>query len=220
MPLKVLTHDLYGHSTPKVARDLLGKLLVRTLGRRRIVGRIVETEAYPAKGDPACHAARGKSKSNAAMFGPPGRAYVYPIHSRHCFNVVTEADGIGAAVLIRAVEPLEGIDLMQKHRQREKPLELARGPARLCEAFAIDRQLDHWNLATGRQLWLADNGTAFADHNVCSSPRIGVTSANELHLRYFRADCPYVSGPQWLNRNKTLDVIKPSRVKIGCGGQI
>ena len=69
IPLKLLTHDFYGRSTPKVARDLLGKLLVRTLGRRRIVGRIVETEAYPAKGDPACHAARGKSKSNAAMFG-------------------------------------------------------------------------------------------------------------------------------------------------------
>ena len=120
MPLKLLTHDFYGRSTPKVARDLLGKLLVRTLGRRRLVGRIVEVEAYLAKSDPACHAARGRTKSNTAMFGRPGRAYVYPIHSRHCFNIVTEADGVGTAVLIRAVEPIEGIKLMMEHRHRDK----------------------------------------------------------------------------------------------------
>ena len=92
------------------------------------------------------------------MFGPPGRAYVYPIHSRHCFNVVTGADGAGTAVLIRAVEPIDGIDLMQAYRQREKRLELARGPGRLCQAFAIDRRLDHWNLTLGRTLWLAAAG--------------------------------------------------------------
>lgn len=132
---------------------------MRTLSRRRIV----ETEAYLAKGDPACQAARGRTKSNAAMFVPPGRAYVYPIHSRHCLNVVTGADGVGTAVLIRAVEPIEGIDLMQKHRQRDKRLELARSPGRLCQDFAIDRQFDDWNLAKSRQLWLADDGTQFDD---------------------------------------------------------
>ena len=92
-------YDFFARSTPQVARELIGKLLVRTLNRRRLIGRIVETEAYLAKGDPASHAARGKTKSNAAMFGRPGRAYVYPIHSLHCFNAVTGAGG-GLLMLI------------------------------------------------------------------------------------------------------------------------
>ncbi len=200
MPLKVLPLDCYGRSTQTVARELLGKLLVRTLNRRRLIGRIVETEAYLAKGDIACHAARGRTKSNAAMFGPPGRAYVYPIHSRHCFNIVTEADGVGAAVLIRAVEPIEGIDLMQEHRDRDRRLELTRGPGRLCQAFAIDRHFDHWNLTKGRQLWLADDGTQFDEKDAGTSTRIGVTSGRELPLRFFLRDCPYVSGPQRLKQ--------------------
>ena len=194
IPLKLLTHDFYGRSTPKVARDLLGKLLVRTLGRRRLVGRIVEVEAYLAKSDPACHAARGRTKSNTAMFGRPGRAYVYPIHSRHCFNIVTEADGVGTAVLIRAVEPIEGIELMKEHRHRDKRLELARGPGCLCQAFGIDRHFDHWNLTKGRQLWLANDGTQLDEKDAGTSTRIGVTSAKELQLRFFLRDCPYVSG--------------------------
>ena len=200
MPSKVLMHDFYGRSSPTVARDLIGKLLVRTLDRRRLTGRIVETEAYLAEGDPACHAARGKTKSNAAMFGPPGRAYVYPIHSRHCFNVVTGADGAGTAVLIRAVEPIDGIDLMQAYRQREKRLELARGPGRLCQAFAIDRRLDHWNLTLGRTLWLADDGVRFEDNAVATSTRVGVTSGKEHPLRFYPRSCPHVSGPRRLNR--------------------
>jgi DNA-3-methyladenine glycosylase len=200
MPFEVLPLDFYGCSTQTVARELLGKLLVRTLSRRRLIGRIVETEAYLAKGDTACHAARGRTKSNAAMFGPPGRAYVYPIHSRHCFNIVTEADGVGAAVLIRAVEPIEGIDLMQEHRDRDRRLELTRGPGRLCQAFAIDRHFDHWNLTKGRQLWLADDGTQFDEKDAGISTRIGVTSGRELPLRFFLRDCPYVSGPQRLKQ--------------------
>jgi len=200
MPLKVLTPDFYGRSTPKVARDLMGKLLVRTLSRRRLIGRIVEAEAYLAKSDPACHAARGRTKSNAAMFGPPGRAYVYPIHSRHCFNVVTGANGVGTAALIRAVEPIEGIEFMQEHRHQDRRLELGRGPGRLCQAFAIDRHFDHWNLTKGRQLWLADDGTQFDKKDSGTSTRIGVTTAKELPLRFFLRDCPYVSGPRRLKQ--------------------
>ena len=200
MPLKVLTPDFYGRSTPKVARDLMGKLLVRTLSRRRLIGRIVEAEAYLAKSDPACHAARGRTKSNAAMFGPPGRAYVYPIHSRHCFNVVTGANGVGTAALIRAVEPIEGIEFMQAHRHQDRRLELGRGPGRLCQAFAIDRHFDHCNLTKGRQLWLADDGTQFDKRDSGTSTRIGVTTAKELPLRFFLRDCPYVSGPRRLKQ--------------------
>ena len=136
MPSKVLMHDFYVRSSPTVARELIGKLLVRTLDRRRLTGRIVETEAYLAEGDPACHAARGKTKSNAAMFGPPGRAYVYPIHSRHCFNVVTGADGTGTAVLIRAIEPIDGINLMKAYRQRENWPEARAASAKLSPSTA------------------------------------------------------------------------------------
>ena len=200
MPLKVLTPDFYGRSTQTVARELLGKLLVRTLSRRRLIGRIVEAEAYLAKGDPACPAARGRTKSNAAMFGLPGRAYVYPIHSRHCFNVVTGANGVGTAALIRAVEPIEGIEFMQEHRHQDRRIELGRGPGRLCQAFAIARHFDHWNLTKGRQLWLADDGTQFDKKDSGTSTRIGVTSGRELPLRFFLRDCPYVSGPQRLKQ--------------------
>ena len=94
-------------------------------------GRIVEVEAYLAQQDSACHASRGATRGNRAMFGPPGRAYVYPIHSRYCFNVVTQAPGIPSAVLIRALEPLDGLPLMERRRRRQKPLELARSRSAL-----------------------------------------------------------------------------------------
>ena len=199
MPLKLLPLSFYRNSTQIVARKLLGKLLVRPITRRRLIGRIVEVEAYLANSDPASHAARGKTKSNAAMFGPAGRAYVYPIHSNHCFNVVTGADGTGTAVLIRALEPVNGIDVMQEQRNREKSLELTRGPGRLCQAFAIDRQLDHWNLTKGRQLWVDDDGIRFADKDISTSIRIGVSSGTQLPLRFLLRDCPYVSGNRRLN---------------------
>jgi DNA-3-methyladenine glycosylase len=191
----VLPAEFYCRDTERVAHDLLGKLLVRCSREGVTSGSIVEVEAYLHEDDPACHAARGCTPSNRALFGPPGRAYVYPIHSRYCLNAVTRERGVACAVLIRAVEPLDGVALMQRRRNRESLFELARGPARLCEAFAVDRRLDHWDLTRGKRLWICEaSGAGLCDQEISQSVRIGVTSAHHLPLRYFVTGSPYVSG--------------------------
>ena len=195
--LTPLPVSFYDRDAVRVAQELLGKLLVRQSPGGRTVGRIVETEAYLAQGDPACHATRGMTRKNASMFGPPGRAYVYAIHARWCFNVVVQPRQVASAVLIRAVEPLDGVPLMQQRRGRVKPAELTRGPARLCEAFDIDRRLDGWQLGAGRRLWIAEgHPTWLSPNHIGCSPRIGVTSAAERHLRFYVRDNPHVSGPK------------------------
>ena len=187
----------YNRQAVQVARDLLGRLLVRQARGGLTVGRIVEAEAYLACGDPACHSARGQTRKNLSMFGPPGRAYVYPIHARWCFNVVSEPKRVASAVLVRAVEPLEGVSLMQRRRRVDKLTDLARGPARLCEAFQIDRRLDSWNLGRGRRLWIAaDHQPEVREADIGCSPRIGVTSGHDLPLRFYLRGNPYVSGPK------------------------
>ena len=182
---KPLPRDFFDRDPLAVARALLGKQLIRREGGIHARGRIVETEAYLAANDPACHASRGKTPRNAMMFSRPGLAYVYAIHSRYCLNVVTEPEGVPSAILIRAVEPIEGIEQMQHRRGRQSLLELARGPARLCEAFGIGRELNGWDLTKGKLLWIADD-PAFdtSEHEVFTSPRIGVTSGHELPLRF------------------------------------
>src|SRR5262249_13197076 len=151
-------------------------------------GRIVEVEAYLAQRDPACHAARGMTRRNASMFGPPGRAYVYMIHSRWCLNTVTEAEGVPSAVLIRAMEPLHRIDLMQQRRGTEALRDLARGPARLCEALAIDRTYDGWDLTAGRELWISSATDQNGERvRIARSGRIGISSAQQRLLRFFMA---------------------------------
>jgi DNA-3-methyladenine glycosylase len=194
-----LERRFYDRDPVEVARAVLGKILLRETDDGLVAGRIVETEAYLASDDSACHAARGKTRKNASMFGPPGHAYVYPIHSRHCFNIVTEAEDVASAVLVRAIQPLIGIERMQQRRGQLAERELASGPAKLCEALALDRGLDGWDLTRGQTLWVADDGT----REICSpeigrSARIGVTSAEHLLLRFFLRDCPYVSGPKRL----------------------
>jgi DNA-3-methyladenine glycosylase len=197
--MSVLSSDFYQRDTTRVAQDLLGKRLVRRTREGTTAGRIVEVEAYLPDNDPACHAARGHKRTNAAMFGPAGRAYVYPIHSRYCFNTVTQPRGRACAVLIRAVEPIEGIALMQQRRGCTALVDLARGPARLCQALAIDRRLDHWDLTRGHRLWI-DDDYAPTPWNVGISVRIGVTSGQQMPLRYYFIDCQFVSGPRGLNR--------------------
>jgi DNA-3-methyladenine glycosylase len=158
-------------------------------------GRIVETEAYLAEDDPACHAYRGKNRKNATMFGPAGRLYVYCIHARYCLNAVTEQQDVGSAVLIRAVEPTLGIELMRHRRQRQALRDLSRGPARLCEAFDVDRQFDGWNLLRGTRIWIADaDRVRYGKDEIGVSTRIGVTSAHDRELRFFVRGNLFVSG--------------------------
>ena len=195
MTQRPLTRAFYNRDVSQVARELLGKRLIRETSDGLVAGRIVEVEAYLAAGDSACHAARGETKRNAAMFGPPGRAYVYAIHSRWCLNTVTEPAGTPSAVLIRALEPLSGIEFMAARRGTDKLLDLARGPARLCEALDLDREQNGWDLTLGEKLWIArDSKFRVTKDQIVVSPRIGVTSAHHLPLRFYLAGSRFVSG--------------------------
>ena len=194
---KPLPREFYDRDPAAVARELLGKRLIRASEEGLTAGRIVEVEAYLAEGDAASHSHRGLKRRNASMFGPPGCAYVYSIHARWCVNAVTESEGVGSAVLIRAVEPLEGLALMRQRRGMDEPRMLTRGPARLCEAFAIDKELDGWDLTRGRRLWIVeDDSLRPGDIEIATSPRIGVSGAEDLPLRFSAV------GNQFVSRNR------------------
>ena len=160
-------------------------------------GRIVETEAYlPA--DPACHAFPGKSARNATLFGPPHHSYVYLIYgTSFCFNLSSEPAGTGAGVLVRALEPLWGVPLMQSRRGDLDVRNLCRGPGRLCAALAIDRTFDGIDILTHRELWLGER-QGFAPR-IRRSRRIGIARAAARRLRFYEAGSPYVSGPARLS---------------------
>ncbi len=200
---EALPQSFYNRDVALVARELLGKIVFRRSREGLCAGRIVETEAYLACDDPASHSFRGRTRKNATMFGPPGFAYVYPIHSRYCLNAVTEARGRASAVLIRALEPLAGIETMQQRRGTGKLHDLCRGPARLCEAIAVDRSLDGWNMTRGARLWISiDVSLASRRFRITTSPRIGVTSAHDSPLRFFIDGSPFVSGLKRLHRTR------------------
>lgn len=201
---ELLSRDFFARDTRRVARELLGKWLCSRIGQHLTAGIIIETEAYLPEGDSASHAATGQTPRNEAMFLEPGRAYVYAIHSRFCFNVVTEPSGIGAAVLIRALEPKIGLDLMLQRRsgRRSAPptmRDYCSGPAKLCEALGIDRRFDRLDLTLGRQLWIAESSTGRGTSvPIKTTKRIGVTSAEELCLRFVWTAHPGASGPKSL----------------------
>ena len=195
----LLDESFYARDPAVVARELIGKRLLRRSVDGLCGGIIVETEAYLAANDPASHSFRGRTRKNRTMFGRAGLLYVYPIHARHCLNAVTETRGVASAVLIRAIEPLVGIEQMRQRRssgdRAPEPRDLTRGPARLCEALAVDRTLDGWNLTRGSRIWIeAHDEDRIEESEIATSPRIGVTSAHDLELRFFRKGCEFVSG--------------------------
>jgi DNA-3-methyladenine glycosylase len=184
----------YSRDTRLVARDLLGRDLISTIGGRRCVVRIVETEAYLGPHDPASHAAGGhRSRRNESMYGPPGLAYVYFTYGMHwCLNVVTERAGFPAAVLLRAGEPVLGLGTMRRRRRIESPVLLASGPARLTQALGITRALDGHRL-TRPPLWIAA-GEPVPKLRLAESPRIGIRRAAGWRLRFYERGNPCVSG--------------------------
>jgi len=179
-----LPRSFYEQATVDVARQLVGKYLIRKHPDGITAGRIVETEAYVGPEDKACHASRGKTPRTEVMFGPAGHAYVYFIYGFHnMLNIVTEPDGFPAAVLIRAVEPTEGIALMQTRRKLDGIRQLASGPGKLCDAFAIDRSLNGADVC-GDVIYLEDRNEPA--EQIISRPRIGVDYAGKWKHKPWR----------------------------------
>lgn len=187
--------------TIALARFLLGKLVVRETPEGRMSGRIVESEAYPQR-DPAAHHFRGPTPRNRSMFLQRGHAYVYFSYGNHfMLNVSAEIEGVGGGVLIRALEPLEGIELMQRNRGTTRVLDLARGPGRLAQALRIDRSLDGVDLCASGPLWLGKVERApKGELKIARSPRIGITRAARRLLRFYERGSPFVSGSARLRK--------------------
>jgi DNA-3-methyladenine glycosylase len=201
--LVVLKTAFFNRDPRRVARSLLGKLLIRKNPHGILAGRIVETEAYLGEGDAAAHSAAGRTPRNAVLFGPPGYAYVYFIYGNHyCLNVSCLPDGIAGGVLFRAMEPVAGVEQMAEARGIEKKSDLnevsllrkiSSGPGRLCEAMGVTRARDNAKnfVSPGSDLQLTDDG--YRVRNVTVTPRIGIVKSAGQLLRYFIAESSFVS---------------------------
>jgi len=198
---RALIRAFFERDPRRVGKELLGKLLVQRSDNQLRVGRIVETEAYLGKNDPAAHSASGRTARNAVIFGPPGFAYVYFIYGRYfCLNVSCLPDGEAGGVLFRALEPVIGIEamaeargLMDKSLGRKQVRLLTNGPSRLAQALGITR-IDHNGIDltdSAGKLWLGDDG--FRPRRIRSTPRVGITKAVKRRLRYLIEGNPFVS---------------------------
>ena len=206
-PLKFrrLTRKELPVDTLELARFLIGKVVIHDLPEGRLSGRIVEAEGYPP-GDPAGHHFRGPTPRNRSLFLRHGHVYVYFNYGMHfMLNISSERAGVGGGVLIRALEPLEGIDLMRRHRKSTELRDLTRGPGRLAAALRIDRSLDGLDLFSRGPLWLAEivrakpSGRAGAKETaVAATLRIGITRAADKLFRFYERGSPFVSGPKRL----------------------
>ena len=191
---RALPMSFYDRPTEQVARDLLGAVLECTTPLGTASGRIVETEAYLGPDDPACHAVAGLTERTRNLHGPPGIAYVYFIYGVHwCFNAVTREEGHGSAVLVRAVEPIAGVNLMRERRGNvRRDVDLTNGPGKLCQALGIDGAMDGTRLTQPPLRILA--APPVEDGDVEITPRIGITRAADWPLRWLVRGSPYVSA--------------------------
>lgn len=194
--LRPLPREFYARPALRVARALLGRVLVHDAPEGRAAGRIVEVEAYRGAGDPASHAFRGPTPRNRVMFGEPGHAYVYFTYGmHHCLNVVCEPTGIAAAVLIRAFEPLVGAETMRARRGVEESVRLGRGPGCVAQALGLERAHDGLDL-TGGPLFIAEAPRELASYRIVAGPRIGIRVGLEREWRFWLAEHPCVSAPR------------------------
>lgn len=193
-----LARSFFNAPPEDVSRRLLGKLLVRSSGKMRLAGRIVETEAYLGEHDPAAHAASGRTARNAVLYGPPGHAYVYSIYGLHyCLNVSCLPEGLPGCVLIRALDPMEGLDAMRANRRMTgdfAPRLLTSGPGKLCQALGITRAADNGADLTDSRSTLGMYQDDFTCGEIRITPRIGIGKAADLPLRFFLAGNGCVSA--------------------------
>ena len=181
---------------------MLGRVLVYESAAGRIAGRVVEVEAYRGADDAASHAHRGRTARNAVMFGPPGHAYVYFTYGmHHCLNLVTEPRGSAAAVLVRALEPLDGLALMSKRRRGAERPRLARGPGNVARALGLTREHDGLDLTRG-PLWISSRRPDRGGFRIARSPRIGIRRATDRTWRFYLAEHPCVSAPRRARRGR------------------
>lgn len=191
--MKRLEKSFYLNDTITVSKNLLGKNLCHQTEKGLITAKIVETEAYLSEDDPACHAYKKLTPRNANMFEEGGISYVYIIYGYYfCFNVVTGKKGKGEAVLIRAVEPVSGIDIMKEYRDVAKEKDLTNGPGKLCLAMNINKSDNGLDLINGNKLYITDNET-ISDQDIVTTTRIGLTQGVDLPLRYYIRYNKYVS---------------------------
>ena len=186
-----LPRSFFERYTPLVAKELLGMRLVRVDGGERLAGMIVETEAYRGRRDPASHAFRGKTRRNEVMFGPAGHAYVYFTMGAHfCLNITTEGEGTAGAVLVRAIQPFEGIERMEKNRGVKEVVRLASGPGNLTRALRIDRSLNGEDMISSRRLWIE---TGRKIRKIGVSSRVGIGTGTSFGWRFYSRENPSVS---------------------------
>lgn len=189
----ILPRTFYEKNTVRVAKELLGKVLVRRLGSMRLEGIIVETEAYRGHDDAGSHAYRGQTKRNQVMFGEPGHAYVYFTYGMHyCLNVTTEPIGQPGAVLVRAVQPIRGVSEMMSLRGTQHVEDLTNGPAKLTQAFAVTKTLNGHDLTSGRKLYIAELSSP-EPCSLASGTRIGIKAGAEKPWRFFAKGNSFVS---------------------------
>lgn len=201
---KLLPRSFYIHPPDEVSRNLLGKLITHKLDGERLTGRIVEVEAYFGIDDPASHSFIGKTERNAVLFGPPGVAYVYFIYGMYyCLNVSCEPDGQAGGILIRALEPVEGLDTMARLRKlpaNAKPQLLTSGPGRLCQALGITRAIHNGIDVTKKTSELQFTDDGYKPEAILATPRIGITKAADRPHRFIIAGNKFVSGKRAENQ--------------------
>lgn len=192
--MNILNTSFYSHSTVEVAQKLLGKILVHEVNGNRIAGIIVETEAYVSLNDPASHAFKGQTPRNAPLFGPVGHSYVYFVYGIHfCFNIVAKDESEPAGgILIRALEPTEGIDRMMLNRKNDRLRDLTNGPGRLTQALEIGKKQNGLGLIKENSLYVED-APAVPHSEIVAGPRIGIKEGLEHQWRFYIAHNQFVS---------------------------
>ena len=189
-----INRRFYTRDTLKVAKAILGKVLVRRTPLEVFTGKIVETEAYRGTDDPASHSFRGKTGRNKVMFGKPGITYVYFTYgNHHCLNIVTERTGIPAAVLIRSIEPLKGIETMKRNRSVEKIIDVASGPGKLTKAFQITREDNNIDVTDSSSNISIHTPAKEKSFQIVQTTRIGIRLAQEFPWRFYIKENPHVS---------------------------